>query len=130
MTTATIPALTLPWRMKMALAHAGVSVNEMAEYLGVALPTIRTWTSGKVLPKVGMLRLWAMRTGVDFDWLAEGVQPDSEQRPVAAMLSPGAAPGRSSARSSTDRASDYGSVVLHSRRFRPVQTSQTLVKAA
>jgi hypothetical protein len=64
-------------------------------------------------------------------------RPMQETGARGAIVSSGAARGRSSARSSTDRASDYGSVVLHSRRFRlsdvtpsPLQTSSTLVKAA
>lgn len=58
--------------MNKALAHAGVTHLEMAEHLGVNPSTMRTWTSGRIRPRAGMLRQWALRCGVPYEWLLNG----------------------------------------------------------
>jgi transcriptional regulator with XRE-family HTH domain len=67
--TTVVPEWDLADRMRKALRESGVSVGEMAEYLGVYRSTLSKWLGGVTTPKAGMLRLWAMRTGVDFEWL-------------------------------------------------------------
>lgn len=47
----------------------------MADYLGVARNTVSTWINGKIVPSVQTLRLWALRTGVPFEWLQNGTVP-------------------------------------------------------
>lgn len=59
-------------RMRKALRYANVGVQEMADYLGVARNTVSTWINGRIDPSTQTLRLWAMRCGVDFCWLAHG----------------------------------------------------------
>jgi transcriptional regulator with XRE-family HTH domain len=71
-TNTTIPEWDLGDRMRKALRHGGVSVHAMAEYLDVSLGSLHAWTSGRTKPRVQTLRLWALRTGVDYDWLANG----------------------------------------------------------
>lgn len=59
-------------RLRKALREANVSVNEMAEYLGVSRNTVSRWINGAVPAKSHVMRLWAMRTGVPYEWLAAG----------------------------------------------------------
>ncbi len=65
-----IPAWDLTDRMRKSLRHAGMGVQEMADYLGVARNTVSTWINGRITPSVQTLRLWALRTGVSYEWLA------------------------------------------------------------
>jgi transcriptional regulator with XRE-family HTH domain len=44
----------------------------MADYLGVARNTVSTWINGRIAPSKQTLRLWALRSGVPFDWLSGG----------------------------------------------------------
>ena len=67
-----IPALTLGWRMKMALGHG--SVQDMADHLGVSRATISRWMSDKGAPPArAYLLQWALQTNVPVDWLLHGV---------------------------------------------------------
>ena len=61
--------------MRLALDHAGVSIEEMADVLGVTRQTVGRWLHGHGNPKAGNLRLWAIRCGVSFRWLVDGVTP-------------------------------------------------------
>jgi transcriptional regulator with XRE-family HTH domain len=56
--------------MRKALRHAGISPGQMAAYLGVGGNTVSTWINGKIGPSTQTLRLWALRTGVSYEWLA------------------------------------------------------------
>lgn len=64
-------------RMRKALRVSGVGVQEMAEYLGVSRNTVGTWVNGHIAPKVQSVRLWALRTGVPFEWLMNGESPQA-----------------------------------------------------
>jgi transcriptional regulator with XRE-family HTH domain len=68
--TAVVPDWTLGWRLKRALAHADLTIEEMAAELGVSRSTISGWINEHgAEPRIGYLKLWAMRTGVPFEWL-------------------------------------------------------------
>lgn len=58
-------------RMRKALRSAGIGVQEMADYLGVTRSTVSTWINGRIAPSTQTLRLWALRCGVPYDWLAD-----------------------------------------------------------
>ena len=73
--TETIPTWDLADRMRKSLRHANISVQEIADYLGVARNTVSTWINGRIEPSTQTLRLWAMRTGVDYEWLRDGANP-------------------------------------------------------
>lgn len=64
-----------PWdvadRMRKALRHAGIGVQEMADYLGVSRTSASNWINGRIAPSTQTLRLWALRTGTSYDWLAD-----------------------------------------------------------
>ncbi|WP_419222911.1 helix-turn-helix domain-containing protein [Gordonia sp. CPCC 206044] len=48
----------------------------MADYLDVSRNTVGTWINGRIDPSVQALRLWALRTGVAYDWLRNGTTPE------------------------------------------------------
>ena len=62
-------------RMRRALRISGVTVQDVADYLGVARNTVSTWINGHIVPSKQTLRLWAMKTGVPFAWLETGTAP-------------------------------------------------------
>ena len=71
--TTTVPDWTLGWRMKRALAHADLTIEDMAAELGVSRSTASGWVNDRgAEPRVGYLKLWALRTGVPFEWLISG----------------------------------------------------------
>jgi transcriptional regulator with XRE-family HTH domain len=67
-----VPEFDLADRMRKALRTADIGVQEMADYLGVARNTVSTWINGRISPNRQTVRLWAMRTGVPFEWLESG----------------------------------------------------------
>lgn len=87
----TIPQFTQGDRMRLALKHAGVSVQEMADYLDVSRYTISNWLNDRIHPRLSDVRIWAMRCGVPLEWLRTGRAPhgpdgglpqlDSNQQP-------------------------------------------------
>ena len=70
--TPSIPPDTVGDRMRRALRKENISVQEMAEYLGVSRNTVGTWINDHIRPSEQTFKLWAMRTGVPLDWLKEG----------------------------------------------------------
>ena len=70
-----VPVWDVGDRMRKALREAGIGVGEIADYLGVARTTVSNWINGRIEPSVQTLRLWALRCGVDYDWLRDGRLP-------------------------------------------------------
>jgi transcriptional regulator with XRE-family HTH domain len=56
--------------MRKALRESRLGVADMADYLGVSRTSVSNWINGRISPSVQTLRLWALRTGVRFEWLA------------------------------------------------------------
>src|SRR5712664_1096210 len=81
-----VPVWDLPDRMRKALRHAGVEVQEMAEYLDVSRSTVSNWINGRIGPSTQTLRLWAMRTGVPYAWLKDGSEVRTREFLHAAPL--------------------------------------------
>jgi transcriptional regulator with XRE-family HTH domain len=67
-----VPEWTLGDRMAKALNYSGVGVQEMADYLDVTRTSVSNWLHGRVRPSRQTLLLWAIRTGVDLDWIVQG----------------------------------------------------------
>ena len=73
------PEWDLADRMRKALRHAGgIEIQEMADYLGVSRASVSNWVNGRNRPSKPTLRVWAVRCGVPFSWLAEGVSVPGE----------------------------------------------------
>lgn len=89
-----------PDRIRKALRLSGLSVGEMAEYLGVKPETCSRYINGRAKIPLQTMRLWALRTGVPFEWLKTGKIPrpngpgeglllphlDSNQKPAGLQL--------------------------------------------
>jgi transcriptional regulator with XRE-family HTH domain len=67
--TTLVPEWDLADRMRKALRQSPYNAIEMAEYFGVSRQAVSSWLNGKYYPNTATLRLWAQRTGVDFEWL-------------------------------------------------------------
>lgn len=76
-----IPTWDLSDRLRKSLRHSAVSVQEMAEYLGVSRNTVGNYLSGRTHPDRRTTRLWAIRTGVPLEWLEEGIIAPSGDDP-------------------------------------------------
>jgi transcriptional regulator with XRE-family HTH domain len=72
-TTTEIPEWTLGWRMQRALAHADLQTTQIAAEIGVSRSTVSAWLNDRgAEPRIGYLKLWAMRCGVSLEWLLSG----------------------------------------------------------
>jgi transcriptional regulator with XRE-family HTH domain len=68
-----IPEWTLGWRLKRALGYAEISVEEMADYLGLSRTMLSRFLNDRGSPpRIGYVRLWSERTGVSLQWLLDG----------------------------------------------------------
>jgi transcriptional regulator with XRE-family HTH domain len=87
MNEVTVPEWTLPWRMQRAMAHADLRIEDMAAELGVSRATVSRWLNEHGgPPRIGYLKLWALRCGVPLEWLRSGedVRTRGFFRPLAA----------------------------------------------
>lgn len=77
-------------RMRRALRTSDVGVQEMAEYLGVARTSVSNWINGRIVPSKQTLRLWAIKTGVPFEWLETGEYSTGDNGPDTGINKPAA----------------------------------------
>lgn len=71
-----VPQWDLADRLAKSLRVSGMSVSEMAEYLDVHRNTVSAWMNGRTPPGTQSVRLWALRTGVAYGWLKDGIEPE------------------------------------------------------
>ena len=62
-------------RFRKSLNVTEITVQEMADYLGVSRGSVGNWINGRVEPSLQTTRLWALRTGVPYLWLEHGDEP-------------------------------------------------------
>lgn len=79
MSTTTIPQFETRHRLALALEAADVDVDEMADNLGVSKQTIYNYMSGNRAPKLGMIKMWAMRCQVPWQWITTGELPEDDE---------------------------------------------------
>lgn len=77
----TVPEWDLADRLTKSLRVAGMSAQEMADYLEVHRNSVSAWINGRVKPSGQTIRLWALRTGVPHKWLKEGIESDRPDGP-------------------------------------------------
>lgn len=70
-----IPEIVLRHRLRIAREEAGLSVQGLAERMGVARNTVGNAEAGKGTPRKVVLNAWALATGVDITWLETGNAP-------------------------------------------------------
>lgn len=67
-----VPEWDMADRLRKALRHANLSVQDMASYLEVSRNTVSGWINGRhTAPKMS-LRLWSIRCAVSYEWLLRG----------------------------------------------------------
>ncbi len=79
--TEAVPRWDTADRMRKALRNSQVSIEEMADYLGVSRRSVGNWIGGHVDPSAQTVRLWALKTGVPFAWLCHGDTRPCDLRP-------------------------------------------------
>jgi transcriptional regulator with XRE-family HTH domain len=79
-----VPEFDLADRLRKSLRTSGIGVYVMSEYLEVSRNTVGNWINGKTHPRPSELKLWALRTRVDYRWLLTGKLPrvDSNHQPA------------------------------------------------
>jgi transcriptional regulator with XRE-family HTH domain len=70
-----VPEWDMTDRLRKSLREAGMTSGQMADYLGIARETISTWLNDKHKPSASHIKLWALRTGVPYEWIATGCTP-------------------------------------------------------
>lgn len=67
-------------RLSKALDFADMSVQEMADNLGMSRQTVGNYMSGRTTPRLVVLKQWALTTGVPLEWLQTGHFPKPQPR--------------------------------------------------
>ena len=80
-------------RIRKALEVGNVTVQEMADYLGIHRNSVGAWMNLRRQPSKQSLRLIALRTGVPFEWLETGKAPTDEPPGPGLVRRPGLEPG-------------------------------------
>lgn len=70
-----VPTFDRRHRMALALEKAGVSTQDMADYLEVSRAAVGHYLSGRRTPSGAVVRAWAMRCHVPYEWLKSGEGP-------------------------------------------------------
>lgn len=81
-------------RITSAREAHGINQTELARAVGVSRSAVSQWEGGVTEPSTAKMRSIALRTGVDYDWLATGrgdgpdgkSAPDLETRPTSGIL--------------------------------------------
>lgn len=74
-TEGNVPQFDKADRLGKALEHGAVSVQTMADELGVSRGTISNYLHRRTDPSRSTLIVWALRTGVPLTWLENGIDP-------------------------------------------------------
>jgi transcriptional regulator with XRE-family HTH domain len=85
--TGAVPEWDLTDRLVKARKFAGVEQSEIAEFLGLSRGAISVMETGRVVPRLGYLRLWAQRCDVSLDWLRFGDRPAPDDDQEVAVTS-------------------------------------------
>lgn len=60
-------------RLSLALEVSGVAIQAMADELGVHRNTVSNYLAGRTMPPRSAVKVWALRCGVPYGWLADGL---------------------------------------------------------
>jgi transcriptional regulator with XRE-family HTH domain len=73
-TRARVPEWSVADRLRKAREVAGMDQAELAERAGLSRATVSNAERGVGIPQRATLLVWALATGVDQDWLMQGVE--------------------------------------------------------
>lgn len=87
------PQFQLKHRLALAMEIAGVDRDGVAAELGVHKNTVANYLRGETRPSRSVLRVWALRCGVPFEWLETGRSagdygPDTDTRMARCIRGP------------------------------------------
>lgn len=68
-----VPKWTVADRLRKAREEAGLDQAELASRAGLSRATVSNAERGVGIPQRATMLVWAMATGVDPDWLMQGV---------------------------------------------------------
>lgn len=66
-------------RLRKSLRVREVSVQDMADHLGLSRNTVSSWINGRSRPGRPQLLAWADRVDAPLSWLVTGKEPGVEQ---------------------------------------------------
>lgn len=69
-----VPEWTVADRLRKARESAGLDQATLAELAGLSRATVSNAERGVGIPQRATMMMWALATGVDLDWLAEGAE--------------------------------------------------------
>lgn len=81
-----IPQWTVGDRLAKALDHAGIKVQDMADYLEIGRNTVGNYIAGRTAPSRATVLAWALRTGVPAEWIMTG-EIDIPTPPTGGLIS-------------------------------------------
>ncbi len=87
MSTYTVPQFEARHRLALALEAADVEPEDMAQALGVSRTTVYNYMAGTRNPKLGMVKQWALRCSVPWQWIVTGELPDEDDGGVTQAVS-------------------------------------------
>lgn len=67
-----IPRPNKAQRMRLAREHRGLDTKAFADEIGVSRQSVMAYERGAQNARPVVMRMWAMATGVDLDWLETG----------------------------------------------------------
>lgn len=73
--TITLPQFLLGHYMRLSMDSAGLTVEDMAERMGVSRTTVSRWLNNRSEPRRGELLAWAQLTDVPVWWLQNERNP-------------------------------------------------------
>ncbi len=71
-----IPTFTLADRLRKARELTGLEQREFADQLGISRTSVSNAETGTTRPIKVTLKAWALRSGVDYEWLTTGAAGD------------------------------------------------------
>lgn len=70
-----VPEWTKADRLRKSREAAGMERPYLAQLTGLSLTTISNYENGHGNPRASNMRMWAVATGVPFEWLDTGTVP-------------------------------------------------------
>ena len=73
---------TLGDRMRKSMEYAGLTIPDMALWLGVHRNSVSSYLNDRTSPGSPILRLWSIKCGVPLEWIQSGGWPEAAKPAV------------------------------------------------